>query len=225
MLHSLYNEFKHSGLLFVGCNPSFPEKSLAAWIKDALPEVRDLDLRRLFSWKNVRNSRKVIGDIRKIELRVRGNKDQMPYAYFSPLIDIAKNTDFEDNWEHVDVFLTRHTSQGEFKKHIEVKGQLTEFGQKQLEIFKSVLLAVNPKIIVVSNAYISELMQRKECFGDKLERDNVHGWHNLTLKENNPIPIFFSSMISGQRALDIESRKRLIWHIKKAREYLDAKYN
>jgi hypothetical protein len=218
-----YNVFKCKGLLFVGCNPSFPEGSLANRLRQRFSEVHEL--RNFFNWKNVLNNRAIIDELLKIEADVRGSNDQKHYRYFTPLIDMAKDAGFEDQWEHVDVFVSRLTSQGEFKKKIEIKGKLNEFGQKQLEIFKSVLSAVDPKIIVVSNAYISELLKRKECFGDKLEPDNDHGWHNLSLEKNNPTPIFFSSMISGQRALDVDSRRRLTWHIKKAHEYLNAKGN
>lgn len=218
-----YNEFKREGLLFVGCNPSFPEGALATRLRRKFPEVPEL--RSFFNWSNVRDNRAIIDELLKIEVDVRGSNEQKHYRYFTPLIDMAKDVGFEGKWEHVDVFLIRHTSQGEFKKKIEINGKLNEFGQKQLDIFKSVLSAIDPKIIVVSNAYVSELMKRKECFGDKLELDSDRGWHNLSLEKNNPTPIFFSSMISGQRALDVESRRRLTWHIKKAHEYLNAKNN
>ena len=40
------------------------------------------------------------------------------------------------------------------------------------------------------------------------------GTYVLTMKNVN-CPVFLSGMISGQRALDIFSKERLIWHMKK----------
>ncbi len=31
----------------------------------------------------------------------------------------------------------------------------------------------------------------------------------------NNVPVFFSCMLSGQHSLDLGSRERLVWHIKK----------
>lgn len=51
----------------------------------------------------------------------------------------------------------------------------------------------------------------------KIEYDLESGYHNLVLGSLK-IPLFFSGMLTGQRALDNGSFERLKWHIKKAVE-------
>src|SRR3989338_1375799 len=50
---------------------------------------------------------------------------------------------------------------------------------------------------------------------DQLSFDDERGFHWLKL-DGTRVPIFFSSMLSGQRALDTGSYERLVWHIKQA---------
>jgi hypothetical protein len=54
-------------------------------------------------------------------------------------------------------------------------------------------------------------------FDEKLGTDRI-----ITKGDLFGIPIFFSSMLSGQRALDTGSEKRLIWHIKRVNRILES---
>ena len=83
----------------------------------------------------------------------------------------------------------------------------SEFLKEQFIISKEIIKELTPRIIVVGNAYVSRLMQKKyNC-----KFDNEIGTYRI--KDFNNIPIFFSGMFAGQRALDVGSRERLIWHI------------
>ena len=64
-------------------------------------------------------------------------------------------------------------------------------------------------------AFCSKQMKLK--LNDKLK------WNSKidTYLFNKSIPMFFSGMLSGQRALDIGSYERLIWHIKFAVIYME----
>ncbi len=67
-----------------------------------------------------------------------------------------------------------------------------------------------PKIIVVANALTSDIMNNTKFFKINKENFNSNGYHVITIN-NREIPIFFTSMLTQQRALDKYSRERLIW--------------
>jgi hypothetical protein len=129
------------------------------------------------------------------------------YQYFKKFQDISKKTNLK--WTHIDLLFIRETNQ----KNIEaiVKTQTGwDFCQKQLEISKQIIQETKPKIIVVSNAYARRL------FGIyfKCSFDNNIGTFRIIENEFlNNTPVFFTSMLTGQRALDLGSYERLIWHI------------
>jgi hypothetical protein len=123
---------------------------------------------------------------------------------------------------HLDLFYYRETSQNKFKKRIEFKEkkdqsiELNKFAEEQLELFLYILEIIDPKVIVVANAFISKIIINK--FKDKLNNvqlDSKEGFHRIFVN-NKKIPIFFSSMLTQQRALDLHSYERLVWHIKSA---------
>lgn len=88
------------------------------------------------------------------------------------------------------------------------------FGKKQIEIVWYALKNINPKIIVVANALVSKIMQ--SYFKDYLSTFHEDmGFHTIKINDRN-VPIFFSGMLTGQRALDNHTYKRLKWHIGKS---------
>ncbi len=92
-------------------------------------------------------------------------------------------------------------------------GKLNQFALDQLTIFKDALLAVKPKCVVVSNAFGSEIV--REYLKSDLQWDEKRGFHWFT-QGNVKVPMFFTSMLSGQRSLDRWSYERLVWQIKQA---------
>ncbi|MEY3784343.1 MAG: hypothetical protein RLZZ230_665 [Candidatus Parcubacteria bacterium] len=66
---------------------------------------------------------------------------------------------------------------------------------------------------VVSNAFGSQVV--RDYLKEDLVWDKKKGFHCYTGMEKK-VPVFFTSMLSGQRALDRWSYERLVWHIKQA---------
>jgi hypothetical protein len=92
-------------------------------------------------------------------------------------------------------------------------GKLNHFALDQLAIFKDALIAVKPKCVVVSNAFGSEIVRK--YFKENIQWDEEKGFHWFKSGDIK-VPIFFTSMLSGQRSLDRWSYERLVWHIKQA---------
>ncbi|MGL5276637.1 hypothetical protein [Myroides sp.] len=152
--------------------------------------------------------------------------------YFQPFIGIEKSLkeDYRKDvkWTHFDLFVFRETKQAKIKSEIMKNEEGRVFLFKQLEITKSRLLKTKPKVIVASNALIRTFfgMKRKidkktnlevgVWLGDwlKCEFDKVLGTYVVSEPvELKGTRIFFTSMLSGQRALDLGTRERLTWHI------------
>ncbi|MDP2668345.1 MAG: hypothetical protein Q8P07_00720 [bacterium] len=200
----LYGNFVQDSLLFIGCNPSFSEKGFRDFLRNGNEK---LDPKVFFKWANIYANSDNIAKCIEIDRAAFEYYD----AYFKKLKEISNEVRLP--WEHADLFLYRQTSQKDFKQHIMNKKNLNEFGESQIKIFREVLDAMRPKIIVVANAFASQIFQNE--FSKEISFDNAYGWHWF----KNKIPIFFSSMLSGQRALDRGSYERLKWHIGQAAIY------
>jgi hypothetical protein len=146
------------------------------------------------------------------DLSHRDNK----HPYFKKMENISSycNTD----WTHLDLFYFRETKQDIITDILKQPNGVA-FLWEQLQITDTLIRESKPKIIVVCNALAGtflgkdkDIKQNKNVwlgydfyFDDKL---GTYRWKN--------IPVFFSGMLSGQRALDKGSFERLQWHIKKA---------
>jgi hypothetical protein len=108
-----------------------------------------------------------------------------------------------------DLYPVRHTKQKEFVQFIKHK-ENKEFREKLDEATKNLIDGIMPDIIVIANAKASELMQ-KIFFGEsELEKIKLKGETKRTYRLNGKkTDMIFSSMLSGQRALDTYSRTRL----------------
>lgn len=186
----LFNPFKKDCILFIGINPG----------------SSNIGDKPYFKWKNKKSI-----NLEKILIHEKQAREK--YPYFKRFKEISKNVGVD--WEHIDLFFNRKTSQEEFKKHIFIKNKLSKFAQEQLKIALEMIELINPRVIVVANALASNLIRNYEIEGLEKEINEEHGYHFLKLGNKN-IPIFFSSMLTGQRALDKGSLERLEWHIKQA---------
>lgn len=200
-----YDDFKQGGLLFVGMNPSFSERGFKTILKGT--EYEKIDPVSFFKWSNISSKPELINDCINVENYSYANYSQ----YFGRPVEIAKKVGLD--WQHIDLFLYKETSQTSFTNRIMNGGKLNQFGLDQIALFEEVLLAIEPKCIVVANASGSELL--REHIKNDLLWDKERGFHWFT-KGGRKIPMLFSSMLSGQRALDRWSYERLKWHIGKA---------
>lgn len=126
-----------------------------------------------------------------------------------------------ENISHLDLLYFRETSAKKIDDLLK-----TELGigfiWEQLQLSKEILVNAKPQIIVVANT-TARLFFGKEKNVEKntnnwlnydFEFDNVLGTHRIkTEGQLFDIPVFFTSMLSGQRAMDNGSFERLQWHI------------
>ena len=184
-------------LMFVGMNPSFPTKDLQKWLDQIDPGLGNVE--DYFAWKN-RSAFDVGHSLRVDELA----RDQ--YAYFKHFRALAD--DLNASWGHLDLFQFRGTKQYKLNDELKVR---SEWKSRQIECFAEALPLFKPRIIVVANAAASgHFIER---FGSVF--DERVGFHH-TILNNRKVPTFFSGMLTGQRALDVYNRDRLVWHIKRA---------
>ena len=186
-----YNDFKGGGLLFVGMNPSFSERGFKTILKGT--EYEKIDPVLFFKWSHISSSPDLISDCITVENYAYENYK----PFFARPIEISREVGLD--WQHIDLFLYKETSQSDFKKRIMDRDSLNEFALEQITLFEEALLMIEPKCIIVANAFSSQLL-REHIKGDLLW-DTERGFHWFT-KGGRKIPMLFSSMLSGQRALD-----------------------
>lgn len=115
-----------------------------------------------------------------------------------------------------DLFYIRETSQEKLKQVIFSKdGKLSVFAQEQLKITKDILEEIQPKVIVIVNALASRIFKGEEFKTPFTAQFNEQFGCYSTEIGGRTIPVFLSSMLSGQRALDRFSKERLRWHLQK----------
>lgn len=138
------------------------------------------------------------------------------YSYFKKFVRISKEVGLV--WSHIDLLFFRETSQRFVDSLIKNKENGQDFISDQLKISKNILIKAQPKIIVVSNTKARDFMRYKKertPVGFDFEFNEELGTEVIVNdNELNGTPVFFTSMLTGQRALDNGSFKRLTWHIK-----------
>lgn len=143
------------------------------------------------------------------------------HKYFKKFIDISLSV--EIGWTHLDLLFLRETSQNVVKALS--KNQIGhDFIDKQLEISKKIIERATPKILVINNTYARDLLLSNSFSTEKFEFefDNILGTERIINHDVlDGIPVFFTSMLTGQRALDLGSYKRLVWHIKHVKKIIE----
>ena len=131
------------------------------------------------------------------------------HKYFKKFIDVSKDADMP--WSHIDLLFLRETDQKNVKQLMRDKiGH--EFLMKQLAVSKEIIELAKPQLIVINNTFARELFQFKTVFDEQIGTHRIFG--NIALEAT---PVFFTSMLTGQRALDLGSYERLKWHIKQVK--------
>lgn len=128
-----------------------------------------------------------------------------PYKpYYNAIKELAAKVEME--WTHWDLLYVRETKQ-EF-----VKLFADPFTKQQVNLSIEIIKQSTPHIIVVNNAYATWLLKNSLNF----IFDNSIGTYRFSPGNDSisEVPIFFCSMLSGQRAMDLGSKERLAWHIK-----------
>lgn len=201
----ILRELKKNALVCIGFNPSLSPSGIKNMLKDT--EYKKLSLKEIESryiWKGENSI-----DYKFEETAEKNSIDN--HQYFRQFKNLAREIGLES--EFLDLFYIRETSQKEALGLLINNGELTEFAKKQLKITFDLLKSIKPKLILVGNSGASKII--RNTTKNRIIWDENHGFDWLKL-DRNRTPIFFSSMLSGQRALDVESRKRLQWHLRQA---------
>lgn len=131
------------------------------------------------------------------------------HTYYNKFAKISSRVNLP--WSHWDMLFYQETSQNSFYEIEKANGGKT-FIAEQLAITKQILEKAKPKLIVVSNTLVRKLFTKNlNIFS---EFDDKIGTHRINEGVLQGTPVFFTSMLTGQRALDNGSFDRLQWHIK-----------
>lgn len=199
-----YEKPDDDALLFVGLNPSF---SIAGW-KSVLRNSKhaQVETGSVYKWQGSAQRAERVKLMSELEEVAR-----QKYAFFGPHRCLAKSLDMK--WSHLDLFAYRETSQKKARDLLfespNTTAKLTKFGTAQIALFKRTLALSRPRAVIVINALASMVFRAHL----KPEFDASNGYYGLG---NDQVPVFFSGMLTGGRALDRFSRDRLFWHVAKA---------
>lgn len=212
----VYDELKTCDILFVGANPSFVdiEKSYN-FIKSHckknestsyLYEFELTEYKRLFyEFENLNNNVNNLGNIHKVF------KDN--YSYFKKFNYISERLNVKI--EHLDLFPIRETDQ-KIVKNLVLNNET--FTNDCYSIFLSTLKKISPKAIIIENSFIRDILveatqtEIKEFF-PSFHFDNFKSSSIGTPINKHGMAVYYTSMLTGQRAIDLGSYHRLIWSL------------
>lgn len=152
-------------------------------------------------------------------------------SYFKAFEDISNELQKSDIgyngiYTHIDLLVFRQTKQKLIDSLVRTK-EGCKFLMEQLKIAKQRITHIRPKVVVVSNTKAREFLGKNQFVDQKgiahgvwmgleFQFDEELGTHRVTnLPELNNTYFIFSSMLSGQRSLDLGSRERMVWQIKR----------
>ena len=219
LIPMFYPKMGRGGLLSIGLNPSFNNKTLA----HMYPNEDISGVRSKFIWKKDRGciehsqNEYTIGIGWENESGAKPN----PIPFFSAFIKLSKNIGLGNEINHIDLFGIRKTESVELGKRVFNGGNegmgLNAFGLAQIKIVPDFLEKLEPKIILVANAMASRLVKNylNELLEPSDKLDTKVGYQYAIVNKRK-IPIFFSGMLSGRGQIDKNSRERLFWHMKRA---------
>lgn len=194
----VYPPLKPMGILFIGLNPSFSDRGFLTILADT--PYANSSPREFYHWRN----RSSFDLVKAIAIEGEARKKHPFFAKFQEFSNYMGIP-----WEHIDLFFYRRTKQNEFRSVIYKNDKVTEFSLKQLELSKTLIQAAKPQIIVVANALAAQIFEKE--FEPRF--DEELGCHVMALNEQY-VPVFLASMLTGQRAIDTYSYQRLKWHVK-----------
>ncbi|MBB3868688.1 hypothetical protein DER53_03500 [Parageobacillus toebii NBRC 107807] len=214
-------------LLFIGINPALNKDDYRKILKKELKE--NPNLQKVYeegfrsfitrSRTKVYNLHELISELELVEhiIGKHHNYEKRPK-------EIARYLGIDPGRElyMTDLFFIRKTNQAEFlKTYVYRNGKninegLTTFALRQLKILSILIKIINPKMIIICNAEAARLFKKYviPMVSPKINYFcNEFGTYIININGRN-VPIFYSSMLSGQRALDSFSFERLKWHMK-----------
>ncbi|WP_428663772.1 hypothetical protein [Runella sp.] len=149
------------------------------------------------------------------------NPTVVEHSYFKRFQEVSKESTLK--WGHLDLLYFRDTNQANVSKIAYRTGNIgKQFILSQLELSLELIKNINPQIIVICNSLARDFFTSHFNQADNWLQQPIKFEENLgTYRWDwNNTPIFFTSMLTGQRALDTGSYERLIWHIKYVNEII-----
>jgi hypothetical protein len=135
-------------------------------------------------------------------------------------------------WTHIDILVFKETDQ-KYIEELFKKPNGIEFIFDQIQVAKARLEHIKPKVILVANTKARQFMGKDRIKFKDENREDENVWMGLNFQFDEELgcdviqasdgkpsalegtPVFFSSMLSGQRALDRGSWERLVWQIRR----------
>ena len=183
-------------LLFVGMNPSISDAELAEQLEELNDGTRD-QLEHEYAWFEMTDDEWSELEVKHIDLEMKSHETYG--KYYKPIEKFAKRVK-ANTFEHMDMFLMRHTSQKEVREH-HLGPIFSAPATALFNLFTETLLSIDPKIVVIVNAQASHIAKERFPLAQK---DNYFFW------EGRPkMRFYLGSMISGGNQMDIYSRARL----------------
>jgi len=224
----LLPELEKNRILFIGINPGFPKitKRGNYWgeLKPPIPNPEEY-----FDFNHKLTDDEINKEIRREKDAKNPDCNNNAYYkdYFKQMVNMIKEIKKEfpdEKMEHLDLFFVRKTTgfkklmkYNESEDYVIIKDK---FSKLQLNLSIGIMLQSEPKMVIVTNALASKIIQKELNIEDQ-DFNEETGFHTKNFG-NRKVPFLFSGMLSGQRALDRGSRKRLVWHIKQALKFYGA---
>ena len=187
-------------ILFIGLNPAFQQRieTHKNFINYSYSATITID--EIISFSKINSDSK------------DASSDYYYGKYFNILHNFAKNLG-GDGFEHCDLFLMRETDSKTVKKMVEnTDGVLNEFGIEQLNILKSHIVNLNPKVIIIPNAMAAEYYRQIILQNSKIDDEKGIYYSEIN---NKKIPTILCGSWQYGR-LDKYTEAILLRHIKSA---------
>jgi len=190
--YHIEKELPKGGILFLGMNPSYPKGTEDDTKKRTYIRKKDKDTF-------------VYGDSYHVTEKSDGN-------YWNKLLETAEKLG-ESQLCHHDLFFVRERNQATVLNLID-DAAWKKFFNEQLQMSEEIVKAADPRIIVVVNAGVSNLIKAKHVFGFN---PTPYWWEKLGVDmlqiNGKNTPILFTGMLTGRRAIDNGTYNSLMWHI------------
>ncbi|MDP8200580.1 MAG: hypothetical protein P9M11_00395 [Candidatus Tenebribacter burtonii] len=159
-------------------------------------------------------------NLHKLESYVLYHERKDNYRYFNKFTDIANELSLK--WSHIDLLYYQNTKQKKIEKMLrKTSDPESNFINDQLKVTSKLIISIinntNPKLFVVNNAFARKLFFNEKPFvmpNTSGETINFLWDDKIGTYLYKSIPFYFTGMLTGQRALDNGSYKRLTWQIK-----------
>lgn len=187
-------------ILFIGLNPAYQER------KETNKNYINYSYNATITTDDIIHFSKINSDSKD------SSSDFYYGKYFNILHNFTRNLG-EDVFEHCDLFLMRETDSKMVKKMVEnTVGVLNEFGIEQVNILKTHIANLEPKVIIIPNAMAAEYYSQIILQNSKI--DNEKGIYYSEINNKKIPTILCGSWQYGR--LDKYTEAILVRHIETA---------